>query len=186
MDGNCINKLDEIDLYVSMSTENALSNNRLVHTNDFKKLKDKKFVFITSFYILKYTNIECIIGRETIKKQKLVEKFHSHFHQNEFDYSYERMELRSVIPTTGYQGSQNSHVLIDTQSINLSDDDNHDSYFIEDTCLNSSEVQNICSCVTCTQQDHNSLQSRVNSRVSTDYDELCRLCGFHHNRITDW
>jgi hypothetical protein len=69
-------------------------------------------------------------------------------------------------------------MLIDTQSINLSDDDNHDSYFIEDTCLNSSEVQNICSCVTCTQQVHNSLQSRVNSRVSTDYDERSNRSSF--------
>jgi hypothetical protein len=102
MDGRCINKLNAIDLYVSMCTENALSKNRLVHTNDFKKFKNIKFVFKTSFYILKNTNIECIIGRDTIKKQKLVEKFHSHFHQNEFDYSYERTELGSVIPTTGY------------------------------------------------------------------------------------
>jgi hypothetical protein len=178
MDGRYINKLNAIDLYVSMCTENALSNNRLVHTNDLKNLKNNKFVFKTSFYISKNTNIECIIGRDTIKKQKLAEKFHSHFHQNEFDYSYERTELGSVIPTTGYQGSQNSPVLIDTQSVNLSDDDNHDSYFIEDMCLNSSEVQNICSCVTCTQQDHNSLQSRVDSRVSTDYDECSNRSSF--------
>jgi hypothetical protein len=51
MNGNCINKLDAIDLYVSMCTENTLSNNRLVHTNDFKIFKDNKFVFKTSFYI---------------------------------------------------------------------------------------------------------------------------------------
>jgi hypothetical protein len=69
-------------------------------------------------------------------------------------------------------------VLIDTQSINLSDDDNHDSYFIEDTCLYSSEVQNIYSCVTCTQQVHNSLQSRVDYHVSTDYDECSDRSSF--------
>ncbi len=177
MDGNCIDKLDAIDLYVTMCTENALSNNRLVHINDLKKFKNNKFVFKTSFYILKDTNIECVIGRDTIKKQKLVEKFHSHFHKNEFDCTYERTKSGSVIPATGYQGSQNSPMLIDTQSINLSDDDNHDSYFIEDKC-NSSEVQNICSCVTCTQQDHNSLQSRVETHVSTDYDECSNRSSF--------
>jgi hypothetical protein len=87
MDGRCINKLNAIDLYVSMCTGNAQSNNRLVHTNDFKNFNNNKFVFKISFYILKNTNIECIIGRDTIKKQKFVENFHSHFHQNEFDYS---------------------------------------------------------------------------------------------------
>jgi hypothetical protein len=51
MDGNCINKLNAIDLYVSMCTENALSNNRLVHTNDFKNCTNNKFDFETSFYI---------------------------------------------------------------------------------------------------------------------------------------
>jgi hypothetical protein len=127
MDGNCINKLDAIDLYVTMCTENALSNNRLVHINDFKFFKNNTFVFKSSFHILKDTSTECIIGRDTIKKQKLVEKFHSHFHKNEFDCTYERTESGSVIPATGNQGSQNSPMLIDTQSINLSDDDNHDS-----------------------------------------------------------
>ena len=56
MDGNCINKLDAIDLYVTMCTENTLYNNRLVHRNDFKNFKNNKFVFKTSFYILKDTN----------------------------------------------------------------------------------------------------------------------------------
>ncbi len=39
MDGSCIDKLDAIDLFVTMCTENALSNNRLVHKNDLKFLK---------------------------------------------------------------------------------------------------------------------------------------------------
>jgi hypothetical protein len=82
MDGTCINKLNAIDLYVSMCTENALSNDRPVHTNDFKHCKITFFFFKTSFHILKDTNIECILGRDTIRKQKLVEKFLSHFHQN--------------------------------------------------------------------------------------------------------
>jgi hypothetical protein len=90
MDGSCLDKLNAIDLYVSIyPEENNFSD--VVH-NDFTEIvdfelmnssyKNNKYVFKTSFYILKDSNIECIIGRDTIKKHSLVSKFHRYFYEN--------------------------------------------------------------------------------------------------------
>jgi hypothetical protein len=93
MDGRCIEKLNAIDLFVLVYTEEDYSSN-FVHSSQTElvdytfidkkliqfdslnpKIKNNKFIFTISFYILKDTNIQCIIGRDTIKKHSLASKF---------------------------------------------------------------------------------------------------------------
>jgi hypothetical protein len=75
------------------------------------------------------------------------------------------IELGSVIPAIVNQGLQNSKLLIDTQPINLRNDNFH-----KEKSQNSSLGSSICSCVTCNKQDHNS-NSREIIPVNTDYGE---------------
>jgi hypothetical protein len=80
------------------------------------------------------------------------------------------MKLGSVIPPIVDQGSQNSVGLIDTQTINLRDDDLHNRLLShKDKSLEeisgSSKEYNICTCVTCNEQDQNSKKSRVKHRL---------------------
>jgi hypothetical protein len=96
------------------------------------------------------------------------------------------MKLGSVIPPIVDQGSQNSVELVDTQAINLRDDDlNNRLLSYKDKSLEevsgSSKENNICTCVTCNKQDQNSKRSRVNNPVNTDYDESSNRSSFSND-----
>jgi hypothetical protein len=96
------------------------------------------------------------------------------------------MKLGWVIPSIVDQGSQNSVGLIDTQAINLRDDDLHNRLLShKDKSLEevsrSSKENNICTCVTCNKQDQNSKKSRVNNPVNADYDESSNRSSFSND-----